>query len=80
MNFMLVKSSWLIVPKNEILQCSYYTNNGNNVINTIVSLAVFQAVYVFDYSNNLLLIRSKQSTDKRRILSFLFADEKLLNR
>lgn len=80
MNLKLVKSSWLTVPKNEVLQCSY-SNNDSNTINIIVSLAVHQWVYVFSCSCcSLSLIKSKQSTDKRRILSLPFADKELLNR
>lgn len=78
MNLKLVKSSWLTVPKDEVLQCSY-SNNDSNTINIIVSLAVYQWVYVFSCSS-CSLIKSKQSTDKRRILSLPFADKELLNR
>lgn len=63
---MLVKSSWLTIPKNEVLQCSY-SNNDNNAINTIVSLAVYQPVHVFSCLS-CSIIRSKQSKDEEDII------------
>lgn len=80
------------IPENEILQCRC-SNNGNNVINIIVRLIVYQPICMFSWSScRITLMRSRQSTGKKRILSIPllyiyiyilsipFAYEELLNR